>query len=106
MKPRTGARESPGVTVRHRGMETGLMETILTFASWVSRKIETLLLLYLSYLGPGGLDSDLIWFVFIGSPTETATNPSGFTFRGLPPEFGYFFGKLRAHPRQTPPTAY
>jgi hypothetical protein len=24
----------------------------------------------------------------------------------LPPEFGYFFGKLRAHPRQTPPTAY
>ena len=42
--------------------------------------------------------------MFIGSPTETATNPSGFTFRGLSPEFGYFFGKLRAHPRQTLPT--
>jgi hypothetical protein len=27
--------------------------------------------------------------VFIGSPTETTTNPSGFTFRGLPPEFIY-----------------
>ena len=47
----------------------------------------------------------LNWFVFIGSPIETATNPSGFTFQGLPPEFGHFFGKLRAHPRQTPPTA-
>jgi hypothetical protein len=49
---------------------------------------------------------DLIWFVFIGSPTETAANPSGFTFRGLTLEFGFFFGKWRAHPRQTPPTAY
>jgi len=32
------------VTVRHRGMETPLMETILTFASVSLRKMETLLL--------------------------------------------------------------
>ena len=32
------------LTVRHRGMETELMETILRFASVSPRKMETLLL--------------------------------------------------------------
>ena len=37
-------RELAQGTVRHRGMETRLMETILTFASVSPRKMETLLL--------------------------------------------------------------